>query len=287
MMQSLLIVMVAIAGAKRKPTVWTDRRVVVMYRGMHDGSYSGRGRAVTVDANTDKIHKNHKSKMIDDLRASGANVTIAACTYKSKVVNDWLLRAEVEKSLILETKVKGRSMMPNELLVRAYDFALEEFADYDTLVSVRADIVLKKDFRELASQLDLQRLGFPWKEVNARMSKRCSFRTSGFSPKCEQSWLKNGERFADAVVVAPMGMVDDMRFALTQALKFKVTWDQHSMFQHLKKQKGYSYIQNASTMINGYWNSNPNTHSNPLFSLARNKHVVQHRRRKKKPKGGH
>lgn len=284
----VVLALAVLAGAKKKSTVWKDRRVVVMYRGMHSGSYSGRGRAVTVDANTDKIHGNHKSKMIDDLRASGANVTIAACTYKSKVFKDWLARAEVEKSVILDTKLKGRSMMPNELLVRAYDFVLEEFANYDTLISVRADIEFKKTFGELSSQLVLEnRLGFPWKELNGRMSKRCTFRTSGFSPKCEQSWLKNGERFADAVVVAPLGMVDDMRFALTQAMKFKVTWDQHSMFQHLKKQKGYSYLQNTSTMINGYWNSNPNTHSNPLFSLARNKHVQRRRRKKKVGGGGH
>lgn len=269
------------AGHKLTSSQWTNRSVLILYRGVHAGSYTGRGRSVTVDANNDKVHGNHESKLIAELRASAAKVTVVACTYKSKVVKDWLSRAGVKDAKLLDAKTKGRSMTPNELLTHAYDFVMQLPGHFDHLISVRADIVLKKSFvGQLSIDLNLEGLGFLWKEVNGKMPRDCSFKTSSFSAKCEASWLQNGERYADAMVVAPMRMVPDLRFALTEAVKYNVHWDQHSMFQHLKKQRGYTQ-RNVSTMIPGYWNSNPNTHSNPLFSLARRKHMQHrgHRRR--------
>jgi hypothetical protein len=53
-------------------------------------------------------------------------------------------------------------------------------------------------------------------------------------------------------------------------IDYKV-WDQHSVFQHLKKHKSYT-LANVSTAVPGYWDSNPDKHGNPLFGLARKKH---------------
>jgi len=236
---------------------------------------------VTVDANADKVHKNHESKLVAELRASCANLTIVAVTYKSKVDKEWLSRSGVDHWQVLNTKVNDRKMTPNQLIRLAYTFVLSLPVQFDTLVSVRCDIMLKQSFAgQLSRALDLDRVGFPWKEVNARMPKPCSFRTSGFSSSCEGPWLQNGERFADSMIVAPKRMIPDLRFAVVEAMRYKVKWDQHSMFQHLKKHRGYTIDDNVSTMIPGYWNSNPNAHSNPLFSLARRKRM-DHRR------GGH
>lgn len=248
---------------------WSGRRVVVLYRGHHFGSYKSRGRSVTVDANKDKVHANHASKLVEPLLAAGANVTILACTYHSQVLDEWLARSGVMRAKILETRVDGRIVTPNELIVHAYDLVLAYGWAFDTLVSIRADIFLKRPFSDV--QVHDQAIVVPWKEANRKMPHSCTFRRDADeSPRCHQTWITHGERYADAVLVAPIRMLPDLRFAVTQALSIHDAWDQHTTFQHLKKQKGYT-VANVSNIIPGYWYSNPKYHSNPFFSLARHK----------------
>mmetsp|Transcript_33400 Transcript_33400/g.106579 ORF Transcript_33400/g.106579 Transcript_33400/m.106579 type:complete len:284 (+) Transcript_33400:37-888(+) len=237
-----------------------SERFVVLLRGVHFGSYKGRGRSVNVDATSDKVIESRASKLLAPLRARG-NVTVLACTYKSERIRDWARRSQVDALRVVPWKT------PNDLLLAAYAFALER--EFDVMVSVRADAVLSKPF---VDSLAMDRLNFPWKEANGRMATSCLYKSSAETRKgCRSKWLQNGERYADAIVVAPRRAVPDLVFALKEAKKFHVQWDQHSMFQHLKKQRGYSEHLNVSTIVDGYWNSNPNTHKNPLFSLARKK----------------
>jgi len=259
---------------------WRYRRVLLLWRGVHYGSYKGRGRSVSVDATVTKVIENHQKLILESLEKSGANVTSGACTYHSPMAKEWLRNSAITGPIKIVPWKLG-SHVPNELIIEAYDLI--------TLISIRADIFMKKSIADATKLLDLTKLGFAWKEANGVMSKHCMFRTSSdTSKKCLYAWSKYGERYADAIVVTPINMVEDLRFAVHTALsKFKVKWDQHSSFQHLKKLRGYSPDLNVSLMLKGFWNSNTNTHSNPIFNLVRHKSMSGHHASPHHNGGGH
>ena len=249
---------------------WQNRSVMVLLRGVHYGRYRGRGSEVTVDETTESVVTNHKKKLIDPLKKAGANVTIAAVTYRSERVTEWLRNSRVDVYRLLEWKVNGKERTPNDLLLAAYDFILGY--SFDTLISIRCDIIFSKPILNMTAKLPLNdSLGVPWKEANGMMPKKCFYRAA---ETCDTKWGQKGSRYADAILVAPGHAVPDLAFALREATRYDVKWDQHTYLQHLIKHRGYHRESNITTFIHGYWNSNPNVHSNPLFKLARKKHMT-------------
>ena len=118
-------------------------------------------------------------------------------------------------------------------------------------------------------RLDLTRLNFAFKELATSMP-RCGFKRAE-SQSCMAKWRKN-ERYADAVVVLPGRMVPAVGAAVA-ALKQLRVWDQHPIYQQLRKRDKFGYGDaNVSTLITGFWDSNPDKRTNPVFSLARKQH---------------
>lgn len=255
---------------------WAGARVALLWRGMHYGSYKSerhRNKIIHVNANHWSVHENHVKKVVGPLERAGANVTVFACSHHSDVAADWLKNAGVSRSDIV-LKDHKKQILPNELLRRAY--ALVERYDWDVLVSLRADIVLKRDVVDLmrrdatAGSAASPTLWLPFHEVYIGQDHHCTYKERHLSEKCLAPWRKHGMRFSDAALVLPRPMLGDVKYALEQLIAHRV-WDQHTLALHLFKGRGYDVGRNVSALLDGFWDSNVDKHANPLFSLARGK----------------
>lgn len=253
---------------------WAGARVAVLWRGMHYGSYASarhRGKIMKVDGNHESVHANHDAKVLAPLARAGANVTVFACTHRSDVTAAWLARARVAFHDVVEP-LPGvdKKILPNELLKRAY--ALVGARDWDVLVSMRADLWLKRDVVTLldgwAPTPTNDRIRLPFREVFLKQSPKCQFRERAPSPRCLHSWAKAKSRFSDAVLVMPRRALADVEFALDELLRHGV-WDQHTLAWELAKGRGWDVDGNVSALVEGFWDSNVDRHANPLFGLAR------------------
>jgi hypothetical protein len=164
----LLSLCFAFSQAAGREEKWRGRRVLLLYRGLHFESYVSRGRHITVDAVTDDVRRNHEKRVVASLEASGANITVAACTYESPKLSEWL---RGEKIVAHYAAPKGGTV-PNKLLLKCYKW-LATLPDWDVLVSIRADLLLKDDFASIQG-LDPNKLGFAWKELSSNMKKNCA-----------------------------------------------------------------------------------------------------------------
>ena len=188
---------------------WAGARVALLWRGMHYGSYKSerhRNKIIHVNANHWSVHENHVKKVVGPLERAGANVTVFACSHHSDVAADWLKNAGVSRSDIV-LKDHKKQILPNELLRRAY--ALVERYDWDVLLSLRADIVLKRDVVDLmrrdatAGSADSPTLWLPFHEVYIGQDHHCTYKERRLSEKCLAPWRKHGMRFSDAALALP------------------------------------------------------------------------------------
>ena len=279
--------------ARASASSWAGARAAVLWRGMHYGTYKSerhRGKMITVNGNHWSVHENHLKKVVAPLRKAGANVTVFACSHASEVTEDWLARAGVaEERADVILKDHKKQIRPNDLLRRAY--ALVARSDWDVLLSFRADIVLKRDVvdlmrRDRSAGSDASPvLWLPFREVYIGQAHACSFREKRASDACVRPWAKHGMRFSDAVLVMPRHMLPDVEYALGELIKHKV-WDQHTLALHLYKGRHYDVERNVSALLDGFWDSNVDRHSNPLFSLARGKAYLSQLAKRPEPDAG-
>mmetsp|Transcript_12172 Transcript_12172/g.14790 ORF Transcript_12172/g.14790 Transcript_12172/m.14790 type:complete len:287 (-) Transcript_12172:263-1123(-) len=251
-------------------------KIMLLFRGVHYGTYVSRNSEVNVFANDERVHLNHQRMLVKPLQAITKDIMIAVCTYQSSKVRKWIARKNATIFHVMNRSVNETK--PNELILAAYDLVLSKH--FDLLISVRTDLILKQSMNNFQHYLHNNKtIVFPWREMNPHMPVHCfghRFKERQQAVEdslCNQEWRK-APRFADAIVIVPRHMVPDLRFAVYSAMtRTHVYADQHSTFQHLLKYRRtkYSIDKNVSTLLLGYWDSNPSRHANPLFSLARQK----------------
>ena len=188
---------------------WTGLNVALLYRGMHYGSYKSErhgGKFVRVNANHASVIENHLAKIRRPLEKAGATIsTVLACTHQSDVVQDWLKNVEASASEVIETQLrkdKKNKVRPNELLQRAYKLASEH--EWDVLISLRADLFLKRDLADLTRPPVTERLWLPFREVFLNIHHTpCAFHERLPNERCLYAWTKHGSRFSDALRIIP------------------------------------------------------------------------------------
>ena len=259
---------------RRNATHWRHLKVAILYRGMHYGSYKSErhgGKLIRVNAHHPSVLENHLQKIRRPLERAGATITgVFACTHFSDVVQVWLSSNNVVKSEIINDLRKDRKnkVRPNELLQRAYALAASE--EWDVLISVRADLFLKRDLADLTRSTKPDGiLWLPFREVFLNVHHTaCAFHEWPPNKRCLYAWAKHSSRFSDALRIIPRRMLPDVRAAVDELVRHRV-WDQHGLAFQLKKLRGYDISKNVSALVEGFWDSNVDTHANPLFSLAR------------------
>ena len=201
-------------NAKRKNmTHWQGIKVALLYRGMHYGSYKSErhgGKFVRVNANHPTVIENHLSKIRRPLERAGATIsTVLACTHASDVVQDWLQNVGASASEVIQTQLrkdKKNKVRPNELLQRAYKLASEH--EWDVLISLRADLFLKRDLADLTRPPVTERLWLPFREVFLNIHHTpCAFHERTPNDRCLYAWAKHGSRFSDALRIIPYAAV--------------------------------------------------------------------------------
>ena len=253
---------------------WTGLHVALLYRGMHYGSYKSErhgGKFVRVNANHASVIENHLAKIRRPLEKAGATIsTVLACTHASDVVQDWLKNVEASHSEVIETQLrkdKKNKVRPNELLQRAYALASEH--EWDVLISLRADLFLKRDLADLTRPPVTERLWLPFREVFLNIHHTpCAFHERAPNERCLYAWTKHGSRFSDALRIIPRRMLPDIQAAVDELVRHQV-WDQHGLAFQLKKLRGFDIPRNVTPLVEGFWDSNIDTRANPLFTLAR------------------
>ena len=192
---------------------WKGIKVALLYRGMHYGSYKSErhgGKFVRVNANHASVIENHLAKIRRPLEKAGATIsTVLACTHQSDVVQDWLKNVEATNSEVIETQLrkdKKNKVRPNELLQRAY--ALAATQEWDVLISLRADLFLKRDLADLTRPPVTERLWLPFREVFLNIHHTpCAFHERPPNERCLYAWTKHGSRFSDALRIIPYAAV--------------------------------------------------------------------------------
>lgn len=256
-------------------------RVLVLYRGVHLGAFVSRQRCVRTDATDAATHANHERRLLAPLRAAGAIVAVAACTYASPKVGAWLDAAGATIRDVLPSPTNST----NGALV-AESYALAARHDWDVLVSVRCDAVFHAD-----AAPPTRALTFLWREGAPRyMPRHCLFKSArGAAARradCEAAWVANKVPVGDAWVAAPRAALDDLRWAANLSLGapdlsrrvFHHETDQHNAFYMLSKARGYG-LAGVAFLAPGYWESDTDGHANPIFTLARKRTAARHCRR--------
>ena len=255
-------------------THWQGIKVALLYRGMHYGSYKSErhgGKFVRVNANHPTVIENHLTKIRRPLERAGATIVqVLACTHQSDVVQAWLQNVQASASVVIETQLrkdKKNKVRPNELLQRAYKLASEH--EWDVLISLRADLFLKRDLADLTTSAPVtERLWLPFREVFLNIHHCQVFHQRPPNERCLYAWTKHGSRFSDALRIIPRRMLPDIRAAVDELVRHQV-WDQHGLAFQLKKLRGVDIARNVTPLVEGFWDSNIDTRANPLFTLAR------------------
>ena len=198
---------------RRNMTHWRGIKVALLYRGMHYGSYKSErhgGKFVRVNANHPTVIENHLTKIRRPLERAGATIsTVIACTHASDVVQAWLKNVEASASEVIETQLrkdKKNKVRPNELLQRAYKLASEH--EWDILISLRADLFLKRDLADLTRPPVIDKLWLPFREVFLNIHHTpCAFHERPPNERCLHAWAKHGSRFSDALRIIPCAAV--------------------------------------------------------------------------------
>jgi PII-like signaling protein len=205
-------------NARRKNmTHWQGLKVALLYRGMHYGTYKSErhgGKFVRVNANHPTVIENHLTKIRRPLERAGATIsTVLACTHQSDVVQAWLKNVEAAHSEVIPTdlrKDKKNKVRPNELLQRAY--ALAATQAWDVLISLRADLFLKRDLADLTRPPVIDKLWLPFREVFLNIHHTpCAFHERPPTDRCLHAWTKHGSRFSDALRIIPCAAVSLFR----------------------------------------------------------------------------
>ena len=200
-------------NARRKNmTHWQGLKVALLYRGMHYGSYKSErhgGKFVRVNANHPTVIENHLTKIRRPLERAGATIVqVLACTHQSDVVQAWLQNVQASASVVIETQLrkdKKNKVRPNELLQRAYKLASEH--EWDVLISLRADLFLKRDLADLTTSAPVtERLWLPFREVFLNIHHCQVFHQRPPNERCLYAWTKHGSRFSDALRIIPCVM---------------------------------------------------------------------------------
>ena len=204
-------------------THWQGIKVALLYRGMHYGSYKSErhgGKFVRVNANHPSVIENHLAKIRRPLERAGATIsTVIACTHHSDVVQAWLKNVEATTSEVIQTQLrkdKKNKVRPNELLQRAYKLASEH--EWDVLISLRADLFLKRDLADLTRPPVTERLWLPFREVFLNIHHTpCAFHERPPNDRCLYAWTKHGSRFSDALRIIPHAAVSFLVAAMASS----------------------------------------------------------------------